>query len=78
MSQKQTVGSTILIVILVALLVFAVIIAAVVWSGLDAVEMSHHGVIAMSFGIIASLGLGIGLMGLVFYSSRRGYDDGAN
>ena len=29
----------------------------------------------MGFGVIVTLALGIGLMALVFISSRRGYDD---
>ena len=45
------------------------------WVSLDAVEMSVHGYIAMVLGIIFSLALGFGLMGLMFYSSRHGYDD---
>ena len=36
----------------------------------------RHGRIALAIGVIASLGLGIGLMGLVFYSSNHGYDEG--
>jgi hypothetical protein len=37
--------------------------------------MSGHGWIAMSLGIVFSLAVGVGLMSLVFYSSRRGYDE---
>ena len=36
-----------------------------------------HGYAAMAIGIVASLVVGIGLMALVFYSSRRGYDEAA-
>jgi len=36
--------------------------------------MSTHGNIAMTFGIFFSLAIGIGLMALIFYSSRAGYD----
>jgi hypothetical protein len=39
--------------------------------------MSGHGYAAMAIGIVASLVVGIGLMTLVFYSSRKGYDDAA-
>jgi len=39
------------------------------------VEMSIHGYIAMILGIVFSLVLGCGLMALMFYSSRHGYDD---
>jgi hypothetical protein len=37
--------------------------------------MSIHGWIAMTIGIVISLGLGAGLMALTFFSSRHGYDD---
>jgi hypothetical protein len=39
------------------------------------VEMSVHGYIAMILGIVFSLVIGCGLMALMFYSSRHGYDD---
>lgn len=38
-------------------------------------EMSGHGWFAMVLGVVFSLVVGGGLMALVFYSSRRGYDD---
>ena len=41
-------------------------------------ELSGHGTTAMVLGIVFSLIVGIGLMGLVFYSSRRGYDERAS
>jgi hypothetical protein len=34
----------------------------------------HRGYVAMAFGIVATLALGIGLMSLVFYSNRKGHD----
>ncbi len=42
---------------------------------LDGTEMSIHGWIAMWLGVVLSMALGAGLMSLVFYSARRGYDD---
>ena len=44
------------------------------WNAVD-VEMSVHGYVAMTLGIIFSLVIGCGLMALMFYSSRHGYDD---
>ena len=44
------------------------------WNAVD-VEMSVHGYVAMTLGIIFSLVVGCGLMALMFYSSRYGYDD---
>jgi hypothetical protein len=46
-----------------------------VWIGLGDVAISWRGRLAMVVGILAMLALGMGLMALVFYSSRRGYDD---
>lgn len=39
------------------------------------VEMTVHGWIALALGVFFSLAVGIGLMVLVFFSSRRGYDE---
>lgn len=41
----------------------------------DASAMSIHGWIALTLGTLLSLALGSGLMALVFYSARKGYDD---
>jgi hypothetical protein len=45
------------------------------WTGIDDSDISPAGWIAMGFGVVVTLALGIGLMALVFISSRRGYDD---
>jgi hypothetical protein len=37
--------------------------------------MPAIGYVAMGFGIVLSLLVGCGLMALVFYSSRHGYDE---
>jgi hypothetical protein len=50
------------------------IVIASSWSGIDS-DISAAGWTAMGFGVIVTLALGIGLMALVFISSRRGYDD---
>ena len=56
--------------------VAAVAIAiAGLWSGIGDSEISLGGWLAMGFGVIVTLALGIGLMSLVFVSSRRGYDE---
>ncbi len=55
-------------------LVIAFVIAAE-WTGIGDSEISGAGWLAMGLGVIATLALGIGLMALVFISSRRGYDE---
>lgn len=46
-----------------------------VLSDWDASAMSVHGWIALTAGTVLSLLVGGGLMALVFYSARKGYDD---
>ena len=63
---------------LASVTVFAVAaVVAALWSGLGQSEISFAGALAMIFGVVVALALGIGLMSLVFISSRRGYDEAA-
>jgi len=59
---------------MLALLGFAFWWAIYAWNSVH-VQMSVHGYIAMILGIVFSLVIGCGLMALMFYSSRHGYDD---
>ncbi len=52
----------------------AVWFAIYAWRRMDGVEISTHGMIAMGLGIVVTTLVGAGLMGLVFWSSRKGYD----
>ncbi len=45
------------------------------WNAIGTSEISLAGWLAMGFGIVATLALGIGLMALMFFSSRHGYDE---
>lgn len=63
------------VVTLAAILIVAVIGSAYLWMGLDDTQISGHGYFALILGVIFTVGLGAGLMFLVFYSHRRGYDD---
>jgi hypothetical protein len=58
------------------LLVAAGGVAVHVWLGLGDVSLGFHGWLALILGVVVSLVLGVGLMVLVFVSSRRGYDEG--
>ena len=49
--------------------------SVVIWTSVENVELSGHGIFAMILGLFFSLALGAGLMALVFYSSRAGFDD---
>jgi hypothetical protein len=55
-----------------------VAIVALLWATIGSSDISFKGWLAMIFGVIAMLAVGIGLMSLVFFSSRHGYDDDAN
>lgn len=41
----------------------------------DALGINGHGLVALTIGIVFTAGLGIGLMALIFHSSRSGHDD---
>ena len=64
-----------IIVPLVALLGASVWFAVYAWTSVEGPPMPVEGYVAMWFGIVFSLVVGCGLMALVFYSSRYGYDD---
>ncbi len=61
--------------VLGGILALSIWASVVVWNSMDGAAMSGHGIFAMVLGLVFSLGLGGGLMALVFYSSRAGYDD---
>jgi hypothetical protein len=67
---------TILVILaLLGILGAAAAVAVYGWQATADVEMSVHGYIAMALGILFSIVVGCGLMALMFYSSRRGYDE---
>ena len=70
-------GTFALIVALLAILVASAWLAVRTWIATSASQMSASGYVAMALGIVLSLVVGCGLMALVFYSSRYGYDDEA-
>jgi hypothetical protein len=68
-------NSVLAIIVLLALLAGAGVFA---WVGLfdsHDVPLGVHGWTAMALGIVFTLVVGIGLMTLMFYSSRHGYDE---
>jgi dipeptide/tripeptide permease len=76
----RALGNWIAVTIAAGAVLVVVVVIASWWSGLGESEISLAGWLAMALGVILTLGLGIGLMALVFISSRRGYDeiDGKN
>jgi hypothetical protein len=68
-------GGIALLVFLFAVLLLAIVTAMLGWTSAGDVQMSIHGWIALGLGTFFSLAIGCGLMALMFYSSRSGYDD---
>jgi hypothetical protein len=66
---------TLIIVALFALLVASVWFAGAAWERFGGEPMPFYGYVAITGGVLFSLLVGGSLMGLVFYSSRHGYDD---
>ena len=69
---------TLIILALFALLAVSVWFAGAAWERFGGEPMPLYGYVAIAGGVLVSLLVGGGLMGLVFYSSRHGYDDDAN
>ncbi len=63
------------IAVLAAVLLATLLAGIYLWWSLADVDISLHGLLALTLGSVLSLALGGGLMFLVFYSNRRGYDD---
>jgi membrane protein YdbS with pleckstrin-like domain len=63
---------------LVLLLVAAVWFMVYSWNAIEGPPMPATGYVAMWLGIVFSVLVGCGLMALVFYSSRHGYDEAAH
>ena len=68
-------GEIALIVFFVALLVLAALYSWHVWDAMPDAHVSASGWIALAIGCSLTLVVGGGLMFLVFYSSRHGFDD---
>ncbi|MGH6917073.1 MAG: hypothetical protein ACREJ0_05135 [Geminicoccaceae bacterium] len=62
---------------LLALLAASAGVAFWAWQEIGEVEISTHGLVALALGALLTFALGAGLMALVFFSNRRGYDDRA-
>jgi hypothetical protein len=64
-----------LVAVLFAILAAAVWFAAWAWTSLSGPPMPATGYVALTLGVVFSLVVGFGLMALLFYSSRHGYDE---
>jgi hypothetical protein len=74
-SDRMGVGSWIILIVLLLLLVATGAAIYFGWTLADGIDVPTSGYAAMAFGVIISLAVGFGLMALLFYSSRKGYDE---
>ncbi|RXT44267.1 hypothetical protein [Bradyrhizobium betae] len=64
------------IALLCGMLVAACVLGYLGWTSTDT-SVPASGYVALVLGVVFSLIVGVGLMALVFYSSRKGYDEPA-
>ncbi|MGX4804892.1 hypothetical protein [Bradyrhizobium guangdongense] len=75
--RSMSLAGYVLVGSLLALLAAAVVIACLGWSSAPDSDVPTVGYATLAIGVGFSLLVGIGLMALVFYSSRSGYDEPA-
>ena len=73
-APRNRIGTWIVLVVLVLLLVAAAATGYFGWTRTDT-DVPMSGYVAMGLGAIFTVAVGIGLMTLLFYSSRAGYDE---
>jgi hypothetical protein len=74
-SGRLGLGTWTVLIVLLALLAATLLVAYLGWTHGNDTDVPASGYVAMALGVIVSLGVGFGLMGLIFYSSRKGYDE---
>jgi hypothetical protein len=73
-AAKVGVAGWITIVVLGGLLVAAIAYAIHAWGQMQGTEISGFGWAMLGLGVFFTLACGVVLMGLVFYSSRKNFD----
>lgn len=74
-SRGMAAGNWTVLIVLLLLLAATLVIAVIGWSLGAGTDVPASGYFALALGVVFSLAVGFGLMGLVFYSSRKGYDE---
>jgi hypothetical protein len=74
-STRLGLGSWTILIVLFLLLAATLVIIYLGWTLANGTDVPASGYVAMAFGVLVSLGVGFGLMALIFYSSRKGYDE---
>jgi hypothetical protein len=70
--------SAIVVMVLAALLLMCAAVAYWAWQEVGEVAIGTHGWIALGLGAALTFLVGAGLMALMFFSARRGYDERAH
>jgi cation transporter-like permease len=78
MRRRRVIGSLAVMAPLLAILAASVWFAVHGWMAIEGGAISVAGYVAMAAGVTFTLIVGVGLMSLVFYSHRHGYDDAAD
>ena len=78
MDPRRVLGPALVLVPLMAILVASIWFAIRGWTAIEGAAIPLAGYVAMGAGIIFTLIVGVGLMSLLFYSRRHGYDDAAD
>jgi hypothetical protein len=75
MLPRLGIGSSIILLVLLSLLAATAATIYFGWTQGNGTAVPASGYVAMALGVIFSLAVGFGLMTLIFYSSRKGYDE---
>ncbi|WP_407121915.1 hypothetical protein [Bradyrhizobium sp. STM 3561] len=75
--RSMGIGAWLVVAVLLTLFVGTVFVSYLGWTSAAGADVPASGYIALVIGVICSLAVGFGLMALVFYSSRAGYDESA-
>ena len=70
------IGTWTILIVLLLLLAAAGVLGYLGWTSSDN-SVPESGYVALALGVLFSLAVGVGLMALLFYSSRAGYDEPA-
>lgn len=74
--ESQARSKTTLFVVITVLLLLVLSLIAIIFARLEVFSASPHIAFALFLGVIATIAVGVGLMALVFHSSRSGHDRG--
>ncbi|QJP16826.1 hypothetical protein G3545_26220 [Starkeya sp. ORNL1] len=75
-SPRRNLGGIILLIAgLAVIFLLSILFLIFGWREGSAANVPVSGYIAMGIGVVVSLACGFGLMMLLFFSSRKGYDD---